>query len=258
MDLIGKVGIVTGAARGIGRGIALGLAREGMHLVLVDLARNELEPVVEEIKGLNSRVLALEADVTSSEETRKIAETTMSTFGQIDVLVNNAGIIMVAPFTELREEDWDKVLNVNLKGTFLCCKAVVPYMIKKKRGRIINISSVAGKKAPPFIAAYSASKFGVIGLTQTLAQELGAHNITANAICPGFIDTAMWQQHLSPAFSNIMGVRPEQVVETFTKANVPLQRPQSPEDIAQCVVYLCRADNVSGVALNVDGGHTMV
>jgi meso-butanediol dehydrogenase/(S,S)-butanediol dehydrogenase/diacetyl reductase len=258
VDLIGKVGIVTGAARGIGRGIALGLAREGMHLVLVDLSKSEMGPVMEEIRGLSGKALALQMDLTSSEAARKMAETTISAFGQIDVLVNNAGIIVVAPFTELREEDWDKVLNVNLKGTFLCCKAVVPYMIKKKRGRIINISSVAGKKAPPFIAAYSASKFGVIGLTQTLAQELGAHNITVNAICPGFIDTAMWQQHLSPAFANVMGVLPEEVVETFTKANVPLQRPQSPEDIAQCVVYLCRADNVSGVALNVDGGHTMV
>jgi NAD(P)-dependent dehydrogenase (short-subunit alcohol dehydrogenase family) len=258
VDLIGKVGIVTGAARGIGRGIALGLAREGMQLLLVDLAKNELGPVAEEIKALNRRALALEADVTSSEAVQKMAETTISAFGQIDVLVNNAGVIVVAPFTELREEDWDKVLNVNLKGTFLCCRAVVPYMIQKKCGRIVNISSVAGKKAPPFIAAYSASKFGVIGLTQALAQELGVHNITVNAICPGFIDTFMWQQHLSPAFANIMGVLPEQVVEAFTKANVPLQRPQSPEDIAQCVVYLCKADNVSGVALNVDGGHTMV
>jgi NAD(P)-dependent dehydrogenase (short-subunit alcohol dehydrogenase family) len=229
-----------------------------MHLVLIDLAMNELEPVVEEIKGFNSQALAFEADVTSSEAARRMAETTISSFGQIDVLVNNAGIIVVAPFTELKEEDWDRVLNVNLKGTFLCCKAVVPYMIQKKSGRIINIASVAGKKAPPMIAAYSASKFGVIGLTQALAQELGVHNITVNAICPGFIDTAMWQRHLSPAFANVMGVLPEQVVETFTKANVPLQRPQTAEDIAQGVVYLCRADNVSGVALNVDGGHTMV
>ena len=258
MDLAGKVGIVTGAARGIGRGIALGLAREGMHIVVVDLTKSEMEPVVQEIKELNRQVMAIEADITSSKATGRMAQDTIKTFGRIDVLVNNAGIIVVAPFTELTEEDWDKVLNVNLKGSFLCCKAVVPHMIERKRGRIVNISSVAGKKAPPLIAAYSASKFGVIGLTQTLAQELGAHNITANAICPGFIDTAMWQDHLSPAFSPAMGVQPEQVVDTFTKANVPLQRPQSPEDIAQCVVYLCKADNVSGVALNVDGGHTMV
>jgi NAD(P)-dependent dehydrogenase (short-subunit alcohol dehydrogenase family) len=229
-----------------------------MHVVAVDRTLGAIESLVEEIKGTNAQALALEADVTSSEATERMAQQTIERFGRIDVLVNNAGIIKAAPFTALTEADWDAVLNVNLKGNFLCCKAVVPHMIENASGKIINISSVAGKKAPAMIAPYSASKFGVIGLTQALAQELGAHNITVNAICPGFIDTAMWQDHLSPAFAPAMGVAPEQVVDAFTKANVPLRRPQSPEDIAQSVVYLCKADNVSGVALNVDGGHTMV
>jgi len=258
MDLVGKAGIVTGAARGIGRAIALELAGEGMNIVAVDLIKTQMDDLSKEIKGLDREILAVEGDVTSAESMDGMVQEAIRAFGQIHILVNNAGVIVVAPFTELKEEDWDKVINVNLKGAFLCSKAVVPHMIEKKNGRIVNISSVAGKKAPPLIAAYSASKFGVIGLTQAMAQELGAHNITVNAVCPGFIDTAMWEEHLSPALSPVMGVESSQVFETFTETNVPLQRAQSSGDIAQTVAFLCKADNISGVALNVDGGHTMV
>ena len=258
MDLVGKAGIVTGAARGIGRAIALELAGEGMNIVAVDLIKTQMDDLSKEIKGLDREILAVEGDVTSAESMDGMVQEAIRAFGQIHMLVNNGGVIGVAPFTDLKEEDWDKVINVNLKGAFLCSKAVVPHMIEKKNGRIVNISSVAGKKAPPLIAAYSASKFGVIGLTQAMAQELGAHNITVNAVCPGFIDTAMWEEHLSPALSPVMGVESSQVFETFTETNVPLQRAQSSGDIAQTVAFLCKADNISGVALNVDGGHTMV
>ncbi|MBC8466296.1 MAG: SDR family oxidoreductase [Deltaproteobacteria bacterium] len=258
MDLVGKTGIVTGAARGIGRGIALGLAEEGMNIVAVDLIKTQLDDLAKEVRGLGREILVVEGDVTSAESMDGMVQQAIRAFGQIHILVNNAGVVVVAPFTELKEEDWDKVIDVNLKGAFLCSKAVVPHMIEKKDGRIVNISSVAGKKAPPLIAAYSASKFGVIGLAQAMAQELGAHNITVNAVCPGFVDTAMWEEHLSPALSPVMGVEPNQVFETFTETNVPLQRAQSSGDIAQAVAFLCKADNISGVALNVDGGHTMV
>jgi NAD(P)-dependent dehydrogenase (short-subunit alcohol dehydrogenase family) len=257
MNLTGRVGIVTGAARGIGRGIALELAREGMHIAAVDLLKEELEDLVKEIKSFQVRALALEIDVASAEATHRMVDETLKEFGQIDVLVNNAAIVVVTPFTELKEEDWDKVIKVNLKGTFLCCKAVVPHMIQRKSGRIINISSVAGKKAPPLISAYSASKHGVIGLTQALAQELGVHNITVNAVCPGFVPTPLWET-LMPAISAAMGIEQTQFFETFAKTQVPLQRLQTPEDIGQCVAFLCKADNISGVAINVDGGHTMV
>ncbi len=258
MDLKGKVGIVTGAARGLGCAIALELARAGMKIAAVDLAKRQMADLVNDAKGFGGRVLALKADVTSMESTERMARETIDEFGQIDVLVNNAGVIVAAPFVEMKRKDWDKIINVNLGGVFNCCKAVVPNMIDRKIGRIVNISSVAGKKAAPLISAYSASKFGVIGLTQALALELGAHNITVNAVCPGFIDTAMWKDHLNQALSPLMGVEVDEVFDTFAKTNVPLQRPQSPEDIAQCVAFLCKADNISGAAINVDGGHTMV
>jgi len=258
MDLAGKVGIVTGAARGIGRTIALELAKNGMNVVAVDLVKSQMNDLVEEIKALKTDVLAVEADVTSVESMEEMTQKVIDKFGEIHVLVNNAGVIVVTPFTELKEEEWDKVINVNLKGVFLCSRAVAPHMIEKKMGRIVNISSVAGKKAAPLISAYSASKFGIIGLSQAMALELGAHNITVNTVCPGFVGTDMWQDHLSPALSPVMEVEADQVFDTFTKTNVPLQRAQSPEDIAQCVIYLCKADNVSGTAINVDGGHTMV
>lgn len=258
MDLAGRVGIVTGAGRGIGRAIALELAREGMNVVAVDLERSQMDDLAREVVDIGRKALLVEGDVTSAGSMDRMVRDAMSAFGEIDVLVNNAGVIVVTPFAELQEEDWDRVINVNLKGTFLCSKAVVPYMIEKQRGSIVNVSSVAGKKAPPLIAAYSASKFGVIGLTQAMAQELGAHNITVNAVCPGFVDTAMWSEHLSPALSPIMGVASKDVFAAFTQANVPLQRAQSSEDIARAVAFLCKADNISGVALNVDGGHTMV
>jgi meso-butanediol dehydrogenase / (S,S)-butanediol dehydrogenase / diacetyl reductase len=257
MDLKGRVGIVTGAARGIGHGISLELAREGMNIVAVDLLRDPLNELVQQIKELNVRALALDLDVSSAEATGRMARETIREFGQIDVLVNNAAIVVVAPFVELTEEDWDKVIKVNLKGSFLCCKAVVPYMIQRKSGRIVNISSVAGKKAPPFISAYSASKHGLIGLTQALAQELGVHNITANAVCPGFVPTPLWE-NLMPTLSKAMGVDPSQFFETFAKTSVPLQRLQTAEDIGQCVAFLCKADNISGIAINVDGGYTMI
>ena len=255
MNLAGKVAIVTGAARGIGRGIALELAKEKMKIAVVDLDKTQMDPVVQEIKGLNTETLAIEADVSSAQATQYMARETIDAFGQIDVLVNNAGVIVVGPCTEETEENWDRILNINLKGTFLCCKAVMPHMIQRTSGRIVNIASVAGKTSHPLILAYSVSKHGVIGLTQALSQGLGEYNITVNAVCPGIIETAMWTDHLNPAFSPIMNVEPSQVVGSFCKESAPLQRPQTAEDIGQAVAFLCKADNISGVALNVDGGY---
>jgi NAD(P)-dependent dehydrogenase (short-subunit alcohol dehydrogenase family) len=258
MDLKDKVGIVTGAARGIGRAIALELVREGMNVVAVDLEKKFLGDLVKDAEGLDANILPVEADVTSLDATERMARKAIDQWGQIDVLVNNAGVIVAVPFLEMKNEDWERIINVNLGGVFHCCKAVVPHMVQRQSGRIVNIASVAGKRAAPLISAYSASKFGVIGLTQALAQELGAYDITVNAVCPGFIDTAMWKNHLNPALSPVMGVDRDSVLDHFAKTNVALRRPQTPEDIAQCVAFLCRADNISGVAVNVDGGHTMV
>jgi meso-butanediol dehydrogenase/(S,S)-butanediol dehydrogenase/diacetyl reductase len=258
MDLKDKVGIVTGAARGIGMAIALALVREGMNVLAVDLNMESLGDLIKNAEDLGAKILPLEVDVTSPDATERMARKAIDQWGQIDVLVNNAGVIVAAPFVELKKEDWERIIQVNLGGVFHCCKAVVPHMIRRQAGRIVNIASVAGKRAAPLISAYSASKFGVIGLTQALALELGAYDITVNAVCPGFIDTAMWKNHLNPALSPVMGVDRDSVLDHFAKTNVALRRPQTPEDIAQCVVFLCKAGNVSGVAINVDGGHTMV
>jgi meso-butanediol dehydrogenase/(S,S)-butanediol dehydrogenase/diacetyl reductase len=258
MDLKDKVGIVTGAARGIGKAIALELVREGMNVLAIDLNLESLADLVKSAEDFGARILPLEVDVTSLDATERMARKAIDQWGKIDVLVNNAGVIVAVPFVELKSEDWDRIIQVNLGGVFHCCKAVVPHMIQRQAGHIVNIASVAGKRAAPLISAYSASKFGVIGLTQALALELGAYDITVNAVCPGFIDTNMWREHLNPALSPVMGVDKDSVLDHFAKTNVALGRPQTPEDIAQCVVFLCKAGNVSGVAINVDGGHTLV
>ena len=255
MYLQEKVAIVTGAARGIGRGIALELAKEGMKIVVADIEQSQMGAAVEEIKRLKTEALAVDADVSSESAVERMVNETIEAFGQIDVLVNNAGIIAAGPCTEETEENWDRILEVNLKGTFRCCKAVMPHMIQRHTGRIVNIASVAGKTSHPLLLAYSVSKHGVIGLTQALAQGLGEHNITVNAVCPGIVDSAMWRDHLNPVLSPLVGVEPDQVVQSFCEQSAPLGRPQSPEDVGQAVAFLCKADNVSGVALNVDGGY---
>ena len=178
-------------------------------------------------------------------------------FGRIDALVNNAGVVVVASLVDHGEEDFDRVLSVNLKGAFLCAQAVTPHMIENKSGRIINIASVAAKRPGPMQSAYAASKHGLLGLTQVWCQELGPYNITVNAVCPGFVQSAMWKDHLSPALAPLFGVDPSQVIETIAKAYMPLGRPQQPRDIGDAVAYFCSADNTSGQALVVDGGHAM-
>ena len=255
MDLRDRVVIITGAVGTIGKGICRQLAQEEMHVVVADLAQDETDAFAEEINDLGGSALGIAVDVTSRESTVKMTQEVMEAFGKIDVLVNNAGVIVVAPLVELKEEDWDRIINVNLKGTFLCAQAVVPQMIENKGGRIINISSVAAKRPGPLQTAYAASKHGMIGLTQVWCQELGPHNILVNAICPGFIDSPMWKEHLGPALAPEFGCDPLELVDTIAKAYMPLQRQQTPEDIGQAVAYFCRAENTSGQALTVDGGY---
>jgi NAD(P)-dependent dehydrogenase (short-subunit alcohol dehydrogenase family) len=257
MDLMGRVAIVTGAVGTLGRGICKTLASEGMRLVVGDVTQDQCDCFADEIVASGGSAIGIEMNVVSVESTKKMAQKVIEAFGQIDVLVNNAGVIVVAPLVDHKEEDWDRVINVNLKGTFLCTQAVVPHMIQKKSGRIINISSVAAKRPGPLQSAYAASKHGIIGLTQVWCQELGSYNITVNAVCPGFIESPMWKDHLSPALAPIFGVDPSELVETIAKAYMPLQRPQTSKDIGEAVAYLCKADNVSGQALVVDGGHAM-
>ena len=259
MELKDAVAIVTGGARGIGRGIAQALAHEGANVVIADLpsVQDEMEQTAALVKGEGAQALLTHCDVRDWSQVSAMAQATLDRFGRIDILVNNAGVISIAPVVAMDEEEWDRVLGVNLKGTFLCSKAVAPHMTERRSGRIINISSVAGRKGQIGLGHYCASKFGVIGLTQTLALELAPDNVTVNAVCPGEVDSAMWRDQLLPALAASMGTTPDEAWDRFTRERVPLGRPQTAEDIGQAVVYLCRADNITGAAINVNGGSEM-
>lgn len=260
MELKDTVAIVTGGARGIGRGIALSLAREGVKVVIADLpaVKEDRERTAREVCDAGSEALTVDVDVRQWPQVQAMVERTIQHFGKVDIQVNNAGVVSVRPVIAMEEEEWDRVLGINLKGTFLCCKAVIPHMAERRSGRIINMSSQAGKRGRGAISHYCASKFAIIGFTQSLAHELGPSNITVNAVCPGEVRTAMWDEHLSPALSlGGYGATPEEAWEGWLKREVPLGRPQTAEDIGEAVVFLCKAENITGEALNVTGGSEM-
>jgi NAD(P)-dependent dehydrogenase (short-subunit alcohol dehydrogenase family) len=178
-------------------------------------------------------------------------------FGQVDVLVNNAGVIRVGPVVAFAEDDWDLIQDINLKGTFLCSKAVAGHMMQRRQGRIINLSSMAGKSGRGGASAYCASKWAVIGFTQALAEEMGAFNVTVNAICPGEVDTYMWREVLLPVIAAASGQSVDAAWKQASETNVPLRRPQTVEDMGQAVVFLCKADNITGESINITGGSEM-
>ena len=263
LKIKGKTAIVTGGGGGIGKAIALRLAAEGASVVVTDLRGDSAQLVVDEILEKGGKAVAIETDGTSESGVEGMVAAALETFGAIDILVNNvgggSGLSLIA---RCAVEDWDRTIEVNLKSTFLACRAVAPHMMKRKQGRIINISSISGKQAESLIGAYSASKFGVIGLTQVLAKELGRYSITVNAVCPGYIWTSGWEQMagwLKDNFSSMADKTLEQIFEERVKPLTPLQRPQKAEDVASLVAYLAseEARNISGQAINVDGGAVM-
>lgn len=256
MELTNRVVIVTGAVGMIGRGICKVLHARGMKVVVSDLDSVACASLADELGAADGQALGVAAGVTDRASLDRMVETVMQHFGQIDALVNNAGIIELGSLIDLSEEKWDRVINVNLKGTFLCTQAVAPVMIKQGRGSIVNFASVAAKRPAPLQSAYAATKHGVIGLTQVWCQELAPYNITVNTVCPGFIDSPMWHQQLGPAYAPMLGVPAEQVMGVLAKTQMPLGRPQQPEDIGEAVAYLCSADNVTGQSLVVDGGYS--
>jgi NAD(P)-dependent dehydrogenase (short-subunit alcohol dehydrogenase family) len=247
MRLDNKTAIVTGARRGIGRAIALGLAREGANVVVSDVSREDCQKVVDEIKRMGRKGLALKCDVSSSEDVEDMVKRTVAEFGRVDILVNNAGIIAYRPFLELTDEDWDKTLGINLKGQFLCARAAARDMVKNKGGRIINIASISSGGcgiAFPLIAHYTASKGGVVALTEALALELTPQGINVNAICQGAIDTDMAK-----------GAKESGQLERVL-ARIPKGRLGQPEEIANLAVFLAseESDYISGAAIVIDGG----
>jgi len=244
-DLTGKVAIVTGASRGLGRTMALGLAKAGTNVIVSDVL--DTKETVDEIKKFRKKVMGIKVDVSKKVDVEEMVHRTIEKFGRIDILVNNAGILRMAPAEKMKEEDWDKVIAVNLKGQFLCAQEVGRRMIKQKSGKIINIASIAGKLAFNQSVAYNASKAGVILMTKTLAVEWGRHNIQVNAICPGAFATAMTEDFLK-----------DEGFLQMIKTRVPLARYGEPEDLVGTVIYLASkaSDYVTGHALVVDGGWT--
>lgn len=258
MKLKDQVAIVTGAGRGIGKGIALRLASEGAHVVVTAMHMDHVEEVSRQVKEMNpeDRGFPIEMDVSAENEVEAMVERVVKEFGRIDILVNNAGILAITPAVEISEEEWDRVLDINLKGAFLCSKHVAREMLKRKQGKIINIASNAGKRGDRFLAHYCASKFGMIGLTQVFAKELGPENIHVNAVCPGFIETDMFSV-LDEGFGKYLGKTPEENRADFIAA-VPLGRMGTPDDVGALIAYLAStdADYIHGQALNLCGGVT--
>ncbi len=242
MDLSNRVAIVTGSGRGIGRAIALKLAEVGATVVVNDIGE-AAESVAEEIKAMNGQSMAILANVSSSSDVDRMVEESIAAYEKVDILVNNAGIARDQLMLRMTEEDWDSVLDINLKGAFLCARAVLRHMIKQRWGRIISIASIAGIVGNKGQANYASAKAGIIGLTRTIAKEVASRGITANAIAPGVIDTEMTQQ------------LPENWKEEL-KNNIPLGYIGSPRDVAEAVAFLAseEARYITGQVLSVDGG----
>jgi 3-oxoacyl-[acyl-carrier protein] reductase len=246
MDFKGQVALVTGGARGIGRAIAERLARKGVDLAIADVSLESAEEAVRELSALGIRAGALKLDVSKSDEVAAAFAKIVSDFGRLDIVINNAGITRDGLILRMKEEDWDAVIDVNLKGVFLCSKEAVKVMVKQKYGRIVNIASVVAFMGNPGQANYSASKAGIVGLTKTTAREYASRGITVNAVAPGFIATAM-----TDALA-------ESVRQEMLKS-IPCGTFGTVEDVANAVLFLASAASgyITGQVVHVNGGMYM-
>jgi 3-oxoacyl-[acyl-carrier protein] reductase len=246
MKLEGKVALVTGGAQGIGRAIALALAREGAKVVVSDINLEKAEEACREIAALGQEAAAVKGNVADGKDAEGMVQKSVDQFGRLDILVNNAGITRDQVLLRMKEEDWDLVLGVNLKGAFHLTKAVLRPFLKQRGGKIVNIASVTGQMGNAGQSNYASSKAGLIGFTKSVAREYASRNIQVNAVAPGFIDTAMSQA--IPAKER-----------EFLIKQIPLARLGSPEDIAEAVLFLAGpgADYITGQVLNVNGGMYM-
>jgi 3-oxoacyl-[acyl-carrier protein] reductase len=243
LKLKGKVALITGAAQGIGKSVALLLARNGADIVVSDINLEKAEETAKEIESMGPKAIAVKVDVANFTDVERMVGAILDKFGKIDILVNNAGITRDKLILRMTEEDWDAVLDVNLKGTFNCTKAVIRHMAKQRTGKIVSIASVVGEMGNAGQANYSASKAGVIGLTKTIAREFAQRRINVNAVAPGYIETPMTE------------VLPEKVKEEL-KRLIPMERLGKPEDVAEAVLFLVSEESnyITGQVLNVNGG----
>ncbi|MCK4738993.1 MAG: 3-oxoacyl-[acyl-carrier-protein] reductase [Deltaproteobacteria bacterium] len=246
MKLRDKVALVTGAAQGIGKEVALLLANEGANLAIIDVNLDSANETVKEIEALGRKAIALKVDVRSSDEATSMVKDTVEALGSLDILVNNAGITRDKLLLRMSDEDWDMVMDVNLKGAFNCLRAAVKVMSKARSGNIINIASIVGLMGNAGQANYSASKAGLIGLTKTTAREFAARGIRCNAVAPGFIDTAMTQ------------AMPDNAREALI-SQIPSKRLGTSEDVAKGVLFLASEDSsyITGQVLSINGGMYM-
>jgi acetoacetyl-CoA reductase len=242
-ELQNKVAIVTGGSRGIGASIATELAKKGVNIVINYNSNSETaDKKVAEIKELGVEAIAVQADVSKSEDAKRLVEAAVEKFGQVDILVNNAGITRDSTFKKLSEEDWRKVIDVNLNSVYNTTSVALPHLLEAEAGRVINISSIIGQFGGFGQTNYAAAKAGLIGFTKSLALETAKTNLTVNAICPGYIGTEM------------VAAIPEKVLEGIV-AKVPQKRLGKPEEIAKGVVFLCKdGDYITGQQLNINGG----
>ena len=259
MKFEGKVAIVTGAAGGMGYSHCLALAREGADVASADICQEEeLNKVIDEVKSLGRRGIGIKCDVSKSDEVKAMVDKVLAELGKIDILVNNAGTSTAKLVVDVEEDEWDRVLSVNLKGVFLCCKYVLPHMIKQRSGKIINIASVWGRQGAPFCSPYTASKFGVVGFTESLAREVASFNINVNAVGPGPVNTELLQG-TAPAWAAYLGIpaEPEAYYENVYKSMTLFGREITAEDVSNTVVWLASEDarNLTGQHILVDGGH---
>jgi len=248
VNLKGKVAIITGARRGMGKSHALTLARAGAKVVVADISQDECQKVVEEIKKEGGEAWAVKCDVSKKTEIDEMVKKTVEKFGRLDILVNNAGICQFKPFLELTEEEWDRTLDINLKGYFLCAQAAAKEMVKQKSGVIVNIASVAMGQVGvgfPTLAHYSASKGGIVAMTETIALELAPLNIRVNAVAPGAIDTPM-----------VSSTNQDPKVQEATLARIPMHRMGKPEEVSNLVLFLASDDSsyMTGSTVVIDGG----
>ena len=258
----GKCALITGGARNIGLEIAKALASGGASVAIADIcddlktipyglsSAEDLDQAIKEISVFDPKALGLTCDVRSENQVEALIEKVIETFGRLDILVNNAGVSSLFPIEKLSEEAWDEVLDVCLKGTYLCCKHVIPHMIKRRQGKIINIASVAGLKGLGYSVHYCAAKHGVVGLTRALAVEVADHNINVNAACPGTVESPMLKGLASQVDLN------EDPYEHFSQGHLFQDRPITPQDVAQAALWLAseKSRALTGTIINVDAG----